>query len=299
MPGTIIKPVAEGKGSCSIKWNYKTNPLASTCKGSTDENGLSAEGNSKYVLFAELDCGDGAKHVNACEPTDGLATKEAPYLDGTCEWSRKDNNNETTTARGAIPKGITLNDVDNVCTNSNKTIVYRYDNLSKEWPKEGGPLPEAKTYSDVQATIACSGTGYTYDVTPAEPCPPLKANAGADHQMVCAGGVDEKTCKGSPVQVGNDECIDVEIAWTEQYDSPTIKMICAGNFQSPNGGEVKSSVTIKVGDKPGITKEGSNYTETSAEIAKLSVGTTEVSGICVSFESNTPGTTSVTCKLGR
>jgi len=297
MPGQVIKPVAEGLGKCSVKWNFKTSPLATTCKGSTDENGLKAEGNSSYVLFAELDC-DGTKHVNACEPTAGLATKEAPYLDGTCEWSRKDNNNETTTARGAVPSGISLKDVDGVCTNTNKTIVYKYDDLSKDWPKEGGPLPEAKTYSDVQATIACSGTGYTYDVTPAEPCPPLKASAGADHQISCSGDqISATTCKNMELKVQNDECIDFEVDWKNASYNPNITITCEGQF---TGNAPTSSISVKVGSEPSISKSGDYYVSVTATLAtKLSAGKKEVNGICVSY--TTTGTApsgGASCKLG-
>jgi len=294
MPGTVIKPVATGGSGCTIKWNYKTSPLSTTCKGSTDEDGLKAEGNASYVLFAELECDDG-KHVNACEPTGGLATKEAPYLEGDCKWSRPTN--ETTTARGAVPSGISLKDVDDVCTNSNKTIVYKYDDLSKDWPKEGGPLPEAKTYSDVQATVACSGTGYTYDVTPAEPCPPLKALAGADHQISCAGDqIGEKTCKNYQLKVQNDECIDLEIDWENKDYHPDVSIVCEGQF---TGNTPTSSISIKVGETPAVTKSGDYYVSTSASLAsKLQVGKKEVNGICVSYKTTgTAPATGVTCKL--
>jgi len=285
-PGMDLKPEATGKGDCTIQWNYLDGPL-SDCS-ITDDNGFSAGGPLKYYLFAELTC-SGKRYVHECEPKDGLTSKTAPYLSGACKWSRPTN--ETTTARGAVPSGVELKDVDGVCVGkTTEDIVYKYDDLSKNWPKEGGPLPEARTYSDVQATIACSGTGYTYEVQPATACPPLKANGGADYQISCknASQLDDKSCNSIPV-VKDGECVDVEVEWANDGYGPTVKFACSVDRQNTGDG----SISIKVGDNPKVS--GKDYL--SVEIVTIPKGhsTVEVNSICVELPT---GGNAKDCKLG-
>jgi len=138
-----------------------------------------------------------------------------PRLVGTCRWDIKVS--ETTTARGAVPSGVTLSDPNNVCRGAK--VVYKYDDGEKTWSSTG-ILSEWKnwdkkhieTYSDVQATIDCPD--YEDDIEPKD-CPTLIVNAGADHiiELNCDGvrpGYPVQECKGkNEVILQLDECVDM------------------------------------------------------------------------------------------
>jgi len=293
-PGTILKPAEYNLplGCSSVAWKYAPDTasmvLANGCL-LTDENGFAALGSKNYVLFAELTCDDG-KHTTACNPKTGLASKVAPVLEGHCEWSK----NPTTTARGAVPSGVSIVDVDKICTSP--TIAYKYDGGTKDWPKEGGPLAEAKTYTDVEAVLNCPA----YPMTITSRCPDLEVKGGADYQIVCDGDQIGPNCKPAygELKVGNDECIDLEINWTNQYYSPGLIMECSANFQMSGGSYPNTSLSIKVGNNPAVTRTGDLYVSTQATvIPKIQVGTIEVLGICVSYTSTQNLPANVNCSL--
>jgi hypothetical protein len=294
-PGTTLKPATYTlpSGCSSVEWKYAPDTAAMAlnyeCK-KTEESGFAALGSKTYVLFADLTCDDGT-HTNACNPTKGWSSKLAPELTGVCVWSKT----PTTTARGAVPSGVSVIDTDRICTSP--TVVYKYDGGTKTWPKDGGPLTEAKTYSDVEATLNCPA--YSQPVTVA--CPALEVKAGADHQIVCSGGIDAANCGNkNKINVQNDECIDVEIAWSNSHDNPSIKMRCTGQFQQTSGTAPTTSISIKVGSASTVTANGSNYTENSVTIIpSIPVGTKEVLGICISYTSTQTLPSNISCELAR
>jgi len=285
---------ATPSGCSSIAWKYVDDnddlTLLYDCRA-LPEAGLTTEGSKKYLLFAELTCDDG-KHTTACNKTP-LSTLRAPGLTGTCEWKKSngDKVTETTTARGAIPGGVSLVDNDKVCGTTAPSVVYKYDGGTKTWPKEGGPIPEAKTYTDVQATVACPA----FDVVPTT-CPALTVKGGADYQMTCTGGqISATTCNKVEQKLkSSDECIDLEINWDNANYLPTITMTCEGQF---TGNNPTSSISVKVGTKPSVSASKDYYVSVSTDLLKLKVGTNEVLGICVSY-TTTGSATGVTCKLG-
>jgi len=300
-PGVVLKPVGTAPAGCDLTWKYldDKSPAAQekACKAVGGD--ISAEGSKTYLLFAALTCDDGA-HTNACGEA---STKEAPYLTGTCSWKKSNGDtvdlaNGTTTARGAIPGGVTFEDKEKVCGNTKPDVVYKYDGGTKTWPKEGGPLPEAKTYSDVQATVTC-GTPSVFNVTPIT-CPALIAKAGADFQISCKGSqINATACNKTELAVQVDQCIDLAFDWTDANSKQNVKLSCSGQFPGDNGKGPNSSISIKVGSKPAVSSTGGSY-YTSVEtvvIPNTPFGLTEVNGICVSFKSDLSLPPSVTCKL--
>ena len=296
-PGKTLKPNYAGLPSdcSSIEWKFAPDNAAMALNYECSilpAEGFPAMGSRNYVLFAELTCSDG-KHTNACNPKDGWSSKRAPSLTGECRWDR----NPTTTARGAMPSGVTLVDDDKICGSTKPPITYIYNNDDESWPKNG--IVPAGTYSDVKAAVNCSG----YDVPPVI-CPALKVSAGADYLIVCNGDqIYDKNCNmngkimNGGIKVQNDECIDVVINWDNYAFYPDIKMICEGQFA---GSYPNTSITIKVGSNAAKTVTGTNYIrhESTIIIPKIKEGITEVSGICVSYTSNGTPPQYVTCKLG-
>jgi len=270
-------------GCSAIDWKYVDNDddmtLEFGCTALTAP--IMTEGSKKYLLFAELTCDDG-KHTNACNKTP-LSTLRAPGLTGTCTWKRSNGDvvTETTQARGAVPGGVTLVDNDHVCGTTLPSVVYKYDGGSKTWPKDGGPVPEAKTFTDVQATVTCPA----YDVVPMT-CPALKVNGGADYQISCNG---DKCTEAKGVKA--DECIDVEIDWKDAGYFPALKIAC----QVDRGGSNSGTISIKVGSKSPVS--GNDYL--AVEIVKITkVGLVEVSNICLSFPGGTDKTAG-NCKISQ
>jgi len=273
-PGKTIKPEKSGDDAgCSIKWLYKptTGPLAKCSELSSE--GVVAEGGRVYLLFAVLDCG-GTSYVNYCKPTEGLSSKLAPELNGTCKWDRSPA--VTTSAKGAKPSGVTFSDPDGVC--SSPSVVYKYDDGSKTWNDKTGLLEEwgsgiwktdkkhKETYSDVTPTLNCPA--YPIPVTVA-PCPPLEVSAGADYQITCSGGQLGDCPKLEGVK--DDECIDVELNWTDSHNTPTVKFACQVKNSSTG------NITIKFGGK-----ETAGQYYLPVDIGKISgVGKLEFNGICV------------------
>jgi len=142
-PGVKITPTQTGKGDCEIAWSFAkgdqkpVNEMELTygCESLNESEGVITEGSKTYALFAKLTCSDGT-HINKC--ANEVTAGAAPYLEGTCKWSKT----PTTTARGAVPSGVSLVDTDKICGSTKPPVVYKYDNGSKTWPTEGGPLPE-------------------------------------------------------------------------------------------------------------------------------------------------------------
>jgi hypothetical protein len=295
-PGVNLKPTKSGDSGCEIEWFHvigDQNPvndwdLALGCEP-LPEDGVITEGSKTYALFAKLTCsGTSTPYVNKCAHE--VSAGAAPYLKGTCSWSK----NPTTTARGAVPSGIEVVDDDKICGTTKPPVVWKYDGDSKTWPKEGGPLPEAKTYSDVRATAACSN----YDIEPSANCPALPVKAGADYQITCKGDqISATTCNKIEQAVQNDECIDFEINWTNANYHPNIKITCEGQF---SGNNPSSTLSLKVGSKPAVSKTGDYYVSVEAGlITSTPVGETEVLGICISY--TTTGTAppgGAKCKIG-
>jgi hypothetical protein len=208
-----------------------------------------------------------------------------PRLEGTCVWSE----NPATMARGAVPSGVSIVDTDNVCGNK-KSIVYKYDEGFETWPANG--IVKAGIYDDVEATLNCPA----YSKPVAVPCPPLIVDEHSDYQMICNGSQLSSTiCNKIEQKVKSDECIDVEINWTNTAFHPNITMTCEGQF---SGANASSMITLKVGSKPVVSKSGDYYVSVStAIINNIPVGVTKVSGICVSY-TTTGSNPDVRCRLG-
>jgi len=242
-PGKVLKPASHTlpSGCTSVAWSYAPNNTEMALIYDCEElpaGGVSALGSKNYVLFAELTCEDG-KHTNACNPKDGWSSKKAPELTGDCKWDK----NPTTTARGGNPSGVTVVDSDNIC-GSTKSVVYKYDGGSKNWPSTG-ILSEWKNWDkkheetyDVEATLNCPA--YSQPVTSA--CDPLKVSAGADHIIECtcaASGqcqVEASICKAdgkaasNKVTLKKDECVEVNVyGYNNQHYLPDVGMRCQTN----------------------------------------------------------------------
>jgi len=229
LPGTTIKPLGTPPSDCTVAWQYKDDisPFADCLE--TTQNGLASKSNSTYFLWAELTCSDG-KHVNACAPTDGLSSKQAPSLTGTCTWDY----NPTTTARGATPRGVSVVDFDYVC--NNPTVVYKYANGTKTWPTDG--LVDAGTYNDVRATLSCPAYSQTVTTT----CPSLTVNPSADYAIECYW--DKYGCENYDwVFLGVDECVEINVHADYYYDA-LLQMRCmsSGSFYLSLNGKTPTSL---------------------------------------------------------
>jgi hypothetical protein len=281
VPGVLIKPTFSGQGDCSIAWKYvdSNSPMAIEygCMETT-EDGFIAQGSKEYLLFAELTCADG-KHTTACNPKSGLSSKKAPYLAGTCTWGKYDNQ-PTTTARGAVPSGVTLVDEDRVCNATMPPVVYRYTNGTKNWPTG---IIEAGTYTDVQATVNC----LTYDVPPLM-CPPLEVKAGADHVIECVGDFTFRAnCTADGIAGSNevtlllDECVEMNIlGYTNQHNLPNLIMRCDifNNTVSP-------SYTLILN---GVAQTPASYIN-EIPLGRLNLGDNEFGMLCLTAISGASG----------
>jgi len=288
-PGTTLKPASYTlPGGCtSVAWKFApdtTGMVMNYMCETTDENGFLSVGSQNYVLFAELTCDDG-KHTTACNPKTGWSSKRAPALTGTCKWDRSPA--VTTSAKGAKPSGVSYEDPDKVC--SSPSVVYKYADGTKDWPSTGllsewgsgvwkTDKKHKETYSDVTPTLNCPA--YSQTIT-ADVCPALEVSAGADYQITCNGG-QFSSCNELK-DVKDDECADIEINWTDQYNTPTVKFACQVK------GSSDGKITINVGGKG---TSGNHYLP--VDIGKIAgVGKLEVTGVCVRLPSG--GTAD--CKL--
>ena len=290
-PGKKLKPDYNGlpSGCSSIEWKFAPDNTAIALNYECQvlpSDGLTAEGSRNYVLFAELTCEDG-KHTNACEPTDGLPSKRAPALSGTCTWSK----NPTTSARGAVPSGVTVVDADKICATTN--VVYKYADGEKTWPANG--LVEAGTYSDVKATVNCPG----YNVPPAS-CPILEVKGGTDHliECTCSNGnncdLSPTFCKtdgvkGYEVTLKNDECVEISVFYTNQYlTGSKVVMRCSTDM----GAQQSLKGTLSLNGKVIQSFTGSYNWSGTIEIGKINLYENEFGTLCLT---NLSGATSVKC----
>jgi len=243
-PGTVLKPKDPSPPSgCLVKWLYAPGTTSMILNNACEEvpaDGFNALGSKTYVLFAELTCADG-KHTTACDPATGLSSKIAPELVGDCRWDK----NPTTTARGAVPSGITVRDPDMVCTSP--TVVYKYDGGTKDWPKTGRldewlnwGKNDTETY-EVEATLNCSA----YPQTVTSPCPPLEVSGGVEHVIECICDktpniygvepqcqLEARTCKadgkaGNSVTLTESECVEINVyGYNNPHYMPEVGMRC-------------------------------------------------------------------------
>ena len=170
-----------------------------------------------------------------------------PRLVGTCRWDIKVS--ETTTARGAVPSGVTLVDTDKVCGGAK--VVYKYDDGEKTWSSTGilsewknWDKKHSETYSGVQATIDCPD--YEDDIEPKD-CPSLivNAGAGADYIIECNGGWENSQCNKKEVNLKADECVEINVLkYTGIYLPPRLLMRC--NLQAT---QADVSLTLKLNGK--------------------------------------------------
>jgi len=291
-PGKVLKPAtATPPSGCSVSWSYAPNTtdiaIMYDCEKVPDA-GVTALGSKNYVLFAELTCDDG-KHVNACNPKTGWSSKKAPELSGTCEWEK----NPTTTARGGTPKkaNVTVVDTDNVC-GATKTVVYKYDDGTKEWPASG-ILPEWKNWDKkheetyaIDAVLNCPA----YSQTVAIGCPPLKVSAGSDYIIECTGKFDDKSCKvnsaaGNSVTLKADECVEINVmGYNDQYNLPNVIMRC-----ETQGTQASASVSISLNGAAPTTTSGSWSVQPIVQLGKIKVGDNEFGNLCVTALSGATG----------
>jgi len=281
-PGTTMKPASYTlpSGCTAVSWSYAPDTnfgVIYDCNELDERSGFPALGSQNYVLFAKLTCNDGV-HINACNPTDGWSSKRAPELTGMCKWDK----NPTTTARGAVPSGVTVVDTDNIC-GTTKSVVYKYDGGTKTWPSTG-ILPEwsswdkkhTETYTDVEATLNCPA--YAAPVT--VPCPPLEVHAGVDYVIECtcpgdgSSCLNEKYCKvgsttGNSVTLKVDECVEINVVgWNDQYFLPdVVGMRCSGGY---------NSFTVSVNGKSITSSQG-----TLIPLGKIKLGDNELGTLCL------------------
>jgi len=281
-PGKTLKPKDASpslpSGCTAVKWKYapgtSTMILNNQCR-EVPAAGFPAEGSKEYVLFAELTCSDGT-HTTACDPKEGLSSKEAPILEGECKWDK----NPTTTARGANPTGVTAKDVDGgVCTGK-PTVEYRYNDGNDIWPSNGKLAEwekwgknDSETYK-IEATLKC--TGYPVPVTMA--CPPLEVNGGVEHVIECTCGeeqcqLSDKTCKtdgavGNKVTLQKDECVEINVyGYNNQYVLVDVGVRCDS--------QVSSTVTYAGKSKT------FQYNSDLLTLGKLKLGDNEFGTVCV------------------
>jgi len=225
-------------------------------------------------------------------------TSSEPRLVGTCKWDRTAS--ETTTARGAIPSGVTLSDPNNICRGAK--VVYKYDDGEKTWPSNGflsewknWDIKHKETYSDVQATIDCPD--YEDDIEPKD-CPDLIVSTGAEHiiECTCPGTgqcqIDDRVCKvdgraGKDVTLKIDECVEINvIGYNNQYDLPNVIMRC-----KTEGTQQNASVTISLNGR-GKTYTGSYTVDPLVELGKIKLGDNYFGTLCITALS---GATSIKC----
>jgi len=298
VPGTMLKPkdYTLPSGCTNVVWKYAPSTsamaLKNECSEIEDPAGFPALGSKVYVLFAELTCGSD-KRTTACEPKTGLSSKQAPVLEGKCEWPK----NPTTTARGGIPSGVTAKDVDGVCPGG-PSVVYKYDDGDKDWPKTG-ILPEwstgvwkddkkhKETYS-VEAVLQCKD----YPDKIASACDPLEVSSGTDYIIECTGKFDDKSCKvgstvGNSVVLGLNECVEINVVeYTDQYNLPNVIMRC-----ETQGTAASASVTLSLNGEP-TTASGSWSVQPIIQLGKIKLGNNELGTLCLTEIS---GATGVKC----
>jgi len=281
VPGTVLKPKDPNppSGCSAVTWKYADGTSAMILQNGCREvpaNGVEALGSKTYVLFAELTCGT-EKQTTACEPKSGLPSKGAPLLEGDCKWDK----NPTSTARGAVPSGITAKDTNKVSVCSGTPDVeYRYDDGSKLWPTSGKldewaswGKEDSKTYN-VAAYIKCGG--YPGEVKKA--CDPLVVNGGVEHVIECNCGTEQcqlsdKTCKadgaaGNKVTLQKDECVDVNVyGYNNEYVLVDVGMRCDSQTES----------TITYAGK----SKTFQYNSDLLILGTLKLGTNEFGTVCV------------------
>jgi len=309
-PGKILKPKGGTLPSgCTVSsWSFSPDTASFMLKNfceKIDDSGTEAEAEYNYVLFAELKCGNDT-HINACEPKKGWSSKKAPELKGTCKWYKDatatDATTETTTSRGATPKGVEVVDTDKVCSKSSVVYKYEYDGNTKDWSKDG-VLSEWKSWPDdkkneiydhVIPTLECAE--YSVPVE-AEKCPALTVKAGSDHSITCSGSVPAG-CDKNEIKMKNNDCVDIEVNWTQQGNNPPLKILCGGSFTGST--EPTSSITITYGSNT-TTGKGTWSISNHALVLtnKLETGkTVEFLGVCVSYTTTGTMPATVSCQLG-
>ena len=189
-----------------------------------------------------------------------------PSLTGTCAWSK----NSTTSAKGATPAGILLNDPDNICGATNPPVVYKYDGGSKTWPTTG--LVPAGIYNDVQATVNCPA----YDIAPIM-CPALTVIAGSEHSIGTDAPIEVMGSGLSVGGIGQDECINITINWDNQHYQPPVRIRCDGQFW-PSG----VLTIIKDGAKCS-EDTGSAYISTECLLGYLEYGKLHEWTVCINY----------------
>jgi len=298
-PGTTMKPASFTlpSGCSSVAWNYAPNTteiaLEYDCEA-LPADGVKAIGSKNYVLFAKLTCDDGT-HINACDPKDGWSSKKAPELDGECQWSK----NPTTTARGAIPSGITITDTDNIC-GTTKSVVYKYADGTKDWPSTG-ILSEWKTWDkkqeetyDVVATLNCPA--YAQTVTSA--CDPLKVTAGSDYIIECTGDWNAAACGGvgkNSATLKLDECVEINVLGLDKSHQAGVDLVMRCQAAG-NENEASVSYTLSLNGGTGTKCTGSYSCNNTVSIGKTKLGDNEFGTLCLT---QLAGKSSVKCDFGQ
>jgi len=120
-----------------------------------------------------------------------------------------------------------------------------------------------------------------------------------ENRLVTCEGNQQLSCNGDNVDINNkvqsiqnNECIDVEINWTNEFTTPPIRMRCEIQLNS------NTTVSIKVGDNPAKTVTGEYFINMEISLlSALSVGKNEIRDICVSYTSTEALPSSVACSL--
>jgi hypothetical protein len=218
-------------------------------------------------------------------PPGGILSNECPYGSSTNAFSSSSAISIVSSSSFSPSSSSILPSSSSALESSSSTIsIVSSSSFS---PSSSSILPSSSSLVPSSSSVILSSSSTTPSSSSLAP----SSNSGGNHLITC---VDQKGCdKGIWLAIKNNECIDVEITWTNEYYPANIKIRCILDLQ----GSPRTSLSIKVGNKPTVTMSGTNTIVSDVTlIPQIQVGKTEIQDICVSFTSDQT-LNSVNCKL--
>jgi len=109
-----------------------------------------------------------------------------------------------------------------------------------------------------------------------------QSSAGGANQQIIFSESEEAT-----IDFQNDECVDLEINWTNEHYTPRIIMLCEAMFFSRSSRSLSISVGNKIMASFSTDSSGDFIMGDINLISEISVGTTKINDICMSFTGTT------------